>query len=81
LEDETGNGRGELEFWKDRGGKLIDFKAWLIGHKGAKLTGTFSLAMPVKFERKCGRILTERDLEDTTIATQSRIYAAGSAYG
>ena len=25
---------GELKLWKENGGKLIDFKAWLLAHKG-----------------------------------------------
>lgn len=33
LENMTGNGRGEREHWKHHGGKLIDFKSWLIGNK------------------------------------------------
>lgn len=26
--------RGETEYWKATGGQLIDFKAWLLAHKG-----------------------------------------------
>ena len=33
LEDITNGYDGELERWRENGGKLITFKEWLIGHK------------------------------------------------
>lgn len=33
LEGVTGNYAGDIEHWKSKGGKLIDFRQWLISHK------------------------------------------------
>jgi hypothetical protein len=33
LEEITGNYAGDIHHWKAKGGKLIDFRTWLKGHR------------------------------------------------
>jgi len=35
LEGETGNYPGDIEHRKAKGGTMIDFRTWLVAHKGA----------------------------------------------